>query len=141
MKLTIEDSGIKLYENCINVVYDSKGHIYEIPNYCINEPYKFDLEMEKKKTEEKEKEKDKEIHLKVFIFFFFIIFFKVNVRRQGVAKTIEVMNFENISEMRKKILNAFSIEKVRMFYYGKELTDGKKVIDYNIKSNIFIEAL
>ena len=46
LKNTIEDSAIRLYENCINVVYDSRGLIYEIPNYCINDPYKFELEFD-----------------------------------------------------------------------------------------------
>ena len=55
LKNTIEDSSIKLYESCINVVYDSRGTIYEIPNYCINEPYRYELEFEEKKTQEKEK--------------------------------------------------------------------------------------
>lgn len=31
-------------KNCINIVYDSKGMLYEIPNYCINDPYRFELE-------------------------------------------------------------------------------------------------
>jgi hypothetical protein len=52
---TIEDSGIRLYENCINVVFDSKGIIYEIPNYCINEPYKYQEDfLEKRKTNQRD---------------------------------------------------------------------------------------
>ena len=46
-------SGIIPYKNCINIVYDSKGALYEIPNYCINQPsqYKIDeIEYDKKKT-------------------------------------------------------------------------------------------
>ena len=31
------------YSNCINVTYDSLGYLYEIPNYCINMPLKYDL--------------------------------------------------------------------------------------------------
>ena len=51
----MEDSSIRPYENCINVVYDNKGLIYEIPNYCINEPYKFELEFQQAlKSSEKE---------------------------------------------------------------------------------------
>ena len=34
--------------NCINITYDSLGGLYEIPNYCINEPYKYELVEDKK---------------------------------------------------------------------------------------------
>jgi len=38
----MEAAGIKPYNKCINICYDLQGAIYEIPNYCINEPFLFD---------------------------------------------------------------------------------------------------
>jgi hypothetical protein len=51
--MILETMGIKLHKECINVVFDSKGDSYEIPNYCINMPYKYNVkedELKKKKT-------------------------------------------------------------------------------------------
>ena len=41
IKEALKVSGIIPYKNCINIVYDSKGFLYEIPNYCINDPLKY----------------------------------------------------------------------------------------------------
>lgn len=38
----MEAAGIKPYNKCLNICYDLQGAIYEIPNYCINEPFLFD---------------------------------------------------------------------------------------------------
>jgi len=40
----MQDTLIRPLKSCINVVYDSKGILYEIPNYCINDPYKYEIE-------------------------------------------------------------------------------------------------
>ena len=32
---------LTLVKNDLSAVYDIKGNLYEIPNYCINPPYKF----------------------------------------------------------------------------------------------------
>ncbi len=59
--MILQTMGIKLYKNCINVVFDAKGDSYEIPNYCINMPYKYELkdEYKRKKLFAKEKVKVK----------------------------------------------------------------------------------
>ena len=36
-------TGIVPYKDCINVTYDTFGGLYEIPNYCIHFPSKYDL--------------------------------------------------------------------------------------------------
>ena len=60
--MIISENRIKPYKNCINIVYDIKGMIYEIPNYCINEPYDFayDEELEKFKSNNKVNDNTKE---------------------------------------------------------------------------------
>lgn len=42
IKAFMEASGITSYNKCINLCYDPQGMIYEIPNYCVNEPIVFD---------------------------------------------------------------------------------------------------
>lgn len=44
----MHDTLLRPLKDCINVVYDSKGYLYEIPNYCINDPYKYEIDEEKK---------------------------------------------------------------------------------------------
>ena len=41
-------SNIVTYKGCINVTYDNKGFLYEIPNYCINDPLEYEKFEEKK---------------------------------------------------------------------------------------------
>ena len=54
MKAMLEANEITPLKKCINVTYDRAGEVYEIPNYCINEPVSFDLpEMHIKKPEKK----------------------------------------------------------------------------------------
>lgn len=45
----MQDTLLRPLKDCINIVYDSKGNLYEIPNYCINDPYKFELEEDNEK--------------------------------------------------------------------------------------------
>ena len=64
----MQDTMVRPLQNCINIVYDSKGILYEIPNYCINEPYKYELEGDDEKNKS---EKINEIELNVKIYFNF----------------------------------------------------------------------
>ena len=54
IKAMLEANEIFPLKKCINVTYDKAGELYEIPNYCINEPVSFDLpEIHVKKAEKK----------------------------------------------------------------------------------------
>ena len=39
--MILQTMGVKIYKDCLCVVFDSKGDSYEIPNYCINWPHKY----------------------------------------------------------------------------------------------------
>ena len=41
----LEDFGLIPYNQCINKTYEVSGALYEIPNYCINEPYKYEIKL------------------------------------------------------------------------------------------------
>lgn len=49
----MQDTLIRPLKDCINVVYDSKGILYEIPNYCINDPYKYEIENDENNSDSK----------------------------------------------------------------------------------------
>ena len=54
MKAMLEANEITPLKKCINVTYDKAGEVYEIPNYCINDPVSYDLpEMHMQKPEKK----------------------------------------------------------------------------------------
>ena len=38
----LNSNNIVTYKGCINVTYDNKGYLYEIPNYCINDPIQYE---------------------------------------------------------------------------------------------------
>ena len=54
---------------------------------------------------------------------------------------MEIKNTENILELKKRICEKFSLENVRLFSCGKELSEIQKVLDYNIDNNSYIEVL
>ena len=101
--------------NCINVTYDSLGGLYEIPNYCINEPYKYEIVEDKK---ERPSEKKITFHL-----------------RKGIHQTkIKCSNYSKIEKIKDKIAKRKNIDinKVRLFFYGKEMKNNFELWNYNI---------
>lgn len=42
IKAFLEAGGIKPANKCINFCYDLQGAVYEVPNYCINDPVFYD---------------------------------------------------------------------------------------------------
>ena len=103
------------FNECINITYDSLGAIYEIPNYCINEPYKYELIEDKK---EKPDEQKISFHL-----------------RKGNHQTkIKCSNYEKIEKIKDKIAKRRNTEinKIRLFYYGKEMKNDFELWNYNV---------
>ena len=124
IKPMLEAYEITPLEKCINVTIDKNGEVYEIPNYCINDPVEYDLpENHTKKPKNKE-----------------ICFFG----RKGV-KQIEIkMNNDSYVEKVKEIISKeFGMEKneVRIFFSGKELKDGNELWKYNIDNECVIIIL
>jgi hypothetical protein len=48
--------GLTAYKDCINVTYDTRGNIYEIPNYCINDPSIYDIPKQEVKPKPRKKD-------------------------------------------------------------------------------------
>jgi hypothetical protein len=121
MKEYLNAAGVTPYRDCINVTYDPKGAIYEIPNYCINDPYKYDLpdDTTKKAPEMK--------NITVII-------------RKGIdEKPISLSNKSTIGVLKENIAKSFPklpentpSEKIRLIFGGKELMDKEELWFYNI---------
>ena len=120
-------SNIVTYKGCINVTYDDKGYLYEIPNYCINDPVEY-LKFEEKKPLIKED-------------------IKVKIRCLNYEEKIKINNYQTIKELRDIIKecdgfkNKFKLDNIRLFFGGKELIDKKEVWFYNIESDSIIQML
>ena len=116
IKHMLEANEITPLKNCINVTFDRGGEVYEIPNYCINEPISFDLpETHMKKPEKK----------------------KISFHgRKGTEQfKIKTENYTKIENIRKNVGKKFDKDpsKVRLFFRGKEMKDGNELWQYNVQ--------
>ena len=122
-------SGVIPYRDCINVVYDSKGAIYEIPNYCINDPLQYNIP-EIEYTKEKPQEQKINIILRSF---------DINIK-------CNISNWKSISNLKEFLLTqegykTININNVRFFYGGKELLNEKELWFYDIMENSIVQML
>ena len=120
-------SNIVTYKGCINVTYDNKGFLYEIPNYCINDPLEYE------KFEEKKPLIKEDIEVKIRCF--------------NLEEKIKINNFDNIEVLKENIKKCekfnkkYELNNIRLFFGGKELNDKKEVWYYNIQNNSIIQML
>lgn len=120
-------SNIVTYKGCINVTYDNKGFLYEIPNYCINDPLEYE------KFEEKKPLIKEDIEVKIRCF--------------NLEEKIKINSFDNITEIKENIKKCekfnkkYELNNIRLFFGGKELNDKKEVWYYNIQNNSIIQML
>lgn len=119
---------VKPYKDCINVVYDGFGGLFEIPNYCIHDPSKYDIPKENDKQKPPEE--------------------KINFVVKNPEITVKIKNKSNyltIEELKeyivkKKKKDGISKEQIRLFFSGKELKDENELWFYNIsnQSNVLL---
>ena len=120
-------SNIVTYKGCINVTYDNKGYLYEIPNYCINDPVEYIKLEEKKPTE------NKDINIKI--------------RCLNIEEKITINNYNKISDLKDAIkkcetfIKNYMLDNIRLFFGGKELLDEKEIWFYNIEDDSIIQML
>ena len=125
----MKSSNIVTYKGCINVTYDSRGFLYEIPNYCINNP----IEYEKKEEEIKKIPKKQNIEIKI--------------RCYTDEGKIKISNYENIENLKKIIFsgndfkNKYMLDGARLFFGGKELQNQKQLWFYNIENKSIVQML
>ena len=111
-------------KECINITYDSLGGIYEIPNYCINEPYQYILSENKKEKPSEEK----------------IVF---HLRNGTQSTKITCSNYSSIEKVKQKLAskNNIASDKIRLFFYGKEMKNGFELWNYNISNDCVVTVM
>ena len=126
----MKSSNIVTYKGCINVTYDSKGFLYEIPNYCINDPLRYEI----KEEENKNMPNKENIEIKIRCF--------------SDEGKIKINNYENIEKLKELINNSKTLKNkyklddgIRLFFGGKELQNQKQIWFYNIENKSIVQML
>jgi hypothetical protein len=116
IKPMLEANEITPLKNCLNVTFDRAGEVYEIPNYCINEPYSYDFPESHMKRPEKKK-------------------ISFHGRRGGEQFKIKTENYTKVDSIRKNIGKKFQkdVSCIRLFFRGKEMKDGNELWQYNVQ--------
>lgn len=118
-------TGIVPYKDCINVTYDTFGGLYEIPNYCIHFPTRYDLP-------ETHKEKPLEEQNVAFI-----------IRKGGDKIKIKNTNYLSVKQLKHLVVNNFpkinaQENQIRLFFRGKEMEDDKEIWFYNVENDSIV---
>jgi len=121
------DSQLKPYAGCINVIYDSKGNLYEIPNYCIHDPLEWDIQ--KLKIPQPDEEK-----ISIIV-------------RLGISDLkVNTVNLCPVKELKLYIIKKFDFSntdykegitdtaRIRLFHYGKEMKDTDMLYMHSVES-------
>ena len=125
----MKSSNIVTYKGCINVTYDSKGFLYEIPNYCINDPVRYE------KIEEDIKAMPKKENI------------EIKIRCLSEEDKVKTNNFETVENLKESITlcknfkNKYKSDSIRLFFGGKELQNQKELCFFSknmpqLKKNI-----
>jgi hypothetical protein len=124
IKAYLEANEIIPYKNCINVTYDRMGGIYEIPNYCIQDPVDYVII-----NENKNKPNEKEINF--------------NIKKENDIFNIKNSNYLSVDILKKNLGNKFNCNKedIRLFFNGKEMMNDKEIWFYNIDNDFTITAM
>ena len=124
MKAMLEANEINPLLKCINITIDKNGAVYEIPNYCINEPVSYDLpESHVKKPKNK-----------------MICFYARKGVKQIKLKFPNNTLVEKVNEDDGKQFN-MNTNDLRMFFGGKELKNENEIWKYNVDDDCVIIIL
>ena len=123
----LEEYNLTTFNGCINHIVDKKGNHYNVPNYCINDPY-FEKEYIIKDNVEK---KDLKINL-----------YEVANNSNTI---LEVNNLITGLELKKLFCKKNNISfddfNVRMFFSGMEISNEHFLYQYNIKNDFKIQVM
>ena len=123
----LEEYNLTTFNGCINHIVDKKGNHYNIPNYCINDPY-FEREYKIKENIEKK-------------------ILKINLYEvaNNTTSILEVTNLITGLELKKLFCKKNNISfddfNIRMFFSGMEISNEHFLYQYNIKNDFKIQVM
>ena len=132
LKELLQASELKPYSGCINVIFDAKGNIYEIPNYCIHNPSEWDIQKLKIKQPTETK-------------------LTLIIRCVLEEYVISISNISGIKTLKEGLVKNFKInkneqgtintERIRLFHHGKELKNNDSLYMYEIANKSIIQMM
>lgn len=122
-KEIIKKSRLNLPNKTLSLVYDFKGHRYDLPIFVINPPMKYGIQEDAKPAENLE---DKE--------------FQIFIRIAGNPDyPLKVNTLLKVSELKIKLQEALNLsKKARLFFNGKELHDDSFLAKYKLAEGYVI---
>ena len=123
----LEEYNLTTFNGCINHIVDKKGNHYNIPNYCINDPY-FEREYKIKENIEKK-------------------ILKINLYEvaNNTTSILEVSNLITGLDLKKLFCKKNNISfddfNIRMFFSGMEISNEHFLYQYNIKNDFKIQVM
>ena len=123
----LEEYNLTTFNGCINHIIDKKGNHYNVPNYCINDPF-FEKEYTIKENLEKK---------------------EININLYEVANNtntiLEVNNLITGLELKKLFCKKNNISfddfNIRMFFPGMEISIEHFLYQYNIKNDFKMQII
>ena len=110
----------------MNITYDNRGGIYEIPNYCINDPSVYIIDQ----INIKSKPEKESIDL---------------IIRKGVENIrVTCLNLDTIERLKEEICKneiKFEKSKMRLYFSGKHCEDKEELWSYRIVNNSILQML
>jgi len=119
-------AGVTPLKDCLSLTFDTRGYYYEIPNYCINFPFKYEIGSN---IENKVKPENK------------IVFVIVRKTIEDQIYDIEIL--QKVIHLKEKISQNFlgqiiDVRLIRLFYAGKELNDNEELWTHKIEDDSII---
>jgi hypothetical protein len=129
----INGAGLKTLSGCLNHLKDSRGKIYRIPNYCINDPY-FEKFIESEDSDKLPFNRTQK-PIKIFVYNLYL------------NKKLELNTNDNISGKELKELYC-SLENLnyddynlRLFFGGAEVLNDHRLYRHYIKTNFTLQIM
>jgi hypothetical protein len=130
--MLLDAADITVENECMTVLFDRHGIKYEIPIYVINDPIEF-TEGKMAPSRRKKERKEEDISFKIRCF--------------HVASTdteLTMSNCSNIDQVKQAFFDKteedkrIPVDKMRVFFGGKELKDEETLIDNGIRKHMVV---
>ena len=120
-------NGFSTINGCVNQCTDYTKYIYQIPNYCINDPY-FEKELVKVDLQRKKNQIN--------------IFLKLGDEKEKFTFDDDISGKEIKEEYakRKKLDLDIYHQKIRLFFGGNEIHDNEFLYQHKVKENYSIQV-
>ena len=120
-------NGFTTINGCVNQCTDYTKYIYQIPNYCINDPY-FEKELVKVEPDRKKNRIN--------------IFLKLGDEKEKFTFDDDITGKEIKDEYakRKKLDLDIHHQKIRLFFGGNEIHNNEYLYQHKVKENYSIQV-